>query len=189
LDKTSYKKDVSFPRWVSFCRILTSNFILFDWTEHFTSNGFTYFFIYFLVWHLTKCITTSVKTNVEFGREFSSELRQKIRLSIYGTSDLLTGTTRTGRVHPRRSAGRWVRRARVDGFFFKTVPYSSHTRARRGYTGTTGTDTGVLRHTGRQVGNGTGRRVKRYNGSVNRCNGSINRCNDLWNVITIYEML
>jgi hypothetical protein len=38
---------------------------------------------------------------------------------------------------------RWV--------FFKTIPYPSHTRARRGYTGTTGTSitgmgTGVLGH-------------------------------------------
>jgi hypothetical protein len=61
--------------------------------------------------------------------------------------------------------------------FFKTVPYMSHICARRGYT-----------DMGRRVGNGTGRRVKRYNDSVNRCNGSINhlqrfmkRYNDLLN--------
>jgi hypothetical protein len=91
---------------------------------------------------------------------------------------LPAGTAGTGRVHPRRAAGRActgtagrrVRRARVDGFFFKTVPYPSHTRARRRYTGTTGTDTEVLGHTGRQVGNGMGRRVKRYNDLLNRYN-------------------
>jgi hypothetical protein len=73
------------------------------------------------------------------------------------SSDLPAGT---GWVHPRRAAGRAdtdtagrrVRWARVDGFFFKTVPYPSHIRARRGYTGTTGTGTGVLGHTGRRVG-------------------------------------
>jgi hypothetical protein len=43
----------------------------------------------------------------------------------------------------------------------------SHTRVRRGYTGT---DTEVLGHTNRRVGNGTGRRVKRYNGLLNRYN-------------------
>jgi hypothetical protein len=63
-----------------------------------------------------------------------------------------------------------VRRARVDGFFSKTVLYPSHTRARRGYTDTTGTGTEVLGHTGRRVGNGTGRRVKRYNGLLNSYN-------------------
>jgi hypothetical protein len=40
------------------------------------------------------------------------------------------------------------RRARIDGFFFKIVPYMSYIRTRRGYTGTTGT--GVLGHTGRE---------------------------------------
>jgi hypothetical protein len=54
------------------------------------------------------------------------------------------------------------------GFFYKTVPYPSHTRARREYTGT---GTGVLGH--------TGRRVKRYNGLLNRYNVSANRYNDL----------
>jgi hypothetical protein len=62
-------------------------------------------------------------------------------------------------------------------FFFKTVPYPSHTCARRGYTGT---GTGVPGHTGRRVGNGTGRQVKRYN-------GLLNRYNDLWNVITFQQ--
>jgi hypothetical protein len=71
---------------------------------------------------------------------------------VMSPSDLQAGT---GRLHPRRAVDRagtgttdrWVRRARLDGFFFfKTVPYPSHTRARRGYTGTTGTDTGVLGH-------------------------------------------
>jgi hypothetical protein len=94
-------------------------------------------------------------------------------------SDLPAGTSGTGRVHPRRAAGRVgtgtagrrVRRAWVDGiFFFKTVPYPSHTRARRGYTGTMDTGTEVLGHTGRRVRNGTGRRVKRYNGLLNRYN-------------------
>jgi hypothetical protein len=47
--------------------------------------------------------------------------------------------------------GRRIRRVWVDGFFFfKTVPYPSHICARRGYTGTMGTDTGY---------SGTGRRV------------------------------
>jgi hypothetical protein len=79
-------------------------------------------------------------------------------------SDLRAGTAGTGRVHPR-----WVGRVRVrvDDFFFKTVPYPSHTRASRGYHGY---GYGVLRHTGRRVGNGTGRRVKRYNGLLNRYN-------------------
>jgi hypothetical protein len=60
------------------------------------------------------------------------------------SSDLPAGT---GRVHPRQAAGRAgtgmagrrVRRVRVDVFFFKTVPYPSHTRARRGYHGYGGT--------------------------------------------------
>jgi hypothetical protein len=87
-------------------------------------------------------------------------------------SDLPAGTAGTGRVHPRRAAdragtGTAGRRVRVD-FFFKTVPYPSHIRARRGYTGT-GTE--VLGHTGRgESGTGsvitfqkpffTGRRVR-----------------------------
>jgi hypothetical protein len=75
------------------------------------------------------------------------------------TSDLSADTAGTGRrVHPRRAAGRADTGRRV--IFFKTVPYPSHTCARRGYTGM---GTGVLGHTGRRVGNGTGRRVKRYN--------------------------
>jgi hypothetical protein len=49
--------------------------------------------------------------------------------------------------------GQRVRRALVDVFFFKTVPYPSHTRVRRGYTGTTGTG-----YSGTRVGeSGTGR--------------------------------
>jgi hypothetical protein len=43
-----------------------------------------------------------------------------------------------------------------------------------------GTGTEVLGHTGRRVGNGTGRRVKRYN-------GLLKRYNDLWNVITFQQ--
>jgi hypothetical protein len=67
---------------------------------------------------------------------------------LFGCNDLPAGTVVTGRVHMRRAAGRAgtgtagrrVRWARVDKvFFFKTVPYPSHTHARRGYTGTTGT--------------------------------------------------
>jgi hypothetical protein len=89
-------------------------------------------------------------------------------------SDLPAGTVGTSRVHPRWAAGRVgrrVRRARVDEFFFfKIIPYLSHTRARRGYTVTTGTGTGVLGYTGWRVGNGMGRRVKRYNGLLNRYN-------------------
>jgi hypothetical protein len=57
------------------------------------------------------------------------------------TIDLPAGTAGTGRVHPRQAAGtagtgtagRRVRRARVDEIFFQ-----NRTRARRGYTGTTG---------------------------------------------------
>jgi hypothetical protein len=40
----------------------------------------------------------------------------------YTISDLTAGTADTGRVHPRRTAGRRVRWARVDGFFF-SKPY------------------------------------------------------------------
>jgi hypothetical protein len=95
-------------------------------------------------------------------------------------SDLPAGTAGTGWVHPWRAAGtasRWVRRARVDNFFFKTVPYLFHIRARRGYTGT---GTGVLGHTGRRVGNGTGQRVGNGTGRwVKRYNGLLKRYNDL----------
>jgi hypothetical protein len=50
-------------------------------------------------------------------------------------------------------------------------------------TGTTGTGAGVLGHTGQQVGNGTDRRVKRYNGLLNRYNDLLNHYNDF--VITV----
>jgi hypothetical protein len=103
----------------------------------------------------------------------------------------------TDRVHPRRAtgtagtgtAGRRVRWARVDRFFFqnRTLPvsYSCPSRVHGyheyGYV--------VLGHTGRRVGNGTGRRVKRYNGFRNRYNVSANRYNDLWNVITFKQIV
>jgi hypothetical protein len=89
------------------------------------------------------------------------------------TIDLPAGTAGTGRVHPRQAAGtagtgtagRRVRRARVDEIFFKTVPVPVvGTRVPRG------TGTGVLGHTGRRVGYGTCRRVKRYNGLLNHYN-------------------
>jgi hypothetical protein len=56
------------------------------------------------------------------------------------------GTAGTGRVHPRRAAGRAgtasrrVRRAQVDGFFFQNHTLSVPV------AGTTGTGTGVLGH-------------------------------------------
>jgi hypothetical protein len=49
----------------------------------------------------------------------------------------------TGRVQPRRAADRAGTGRLV--LFFKIVSYSSHTRARRRYTGTTGTGTGKVR--------------------------------------------
>jgi hypothetical protein len=63
-------------------------------------------------------------------------------------------------------------------FFLKPYPIRLISVSVAGTTGT-GTGTGVLGHTGRRVGNGTGLPVKRYNDSINRCNGSINRYNDL----------
>jgi hypothetical protein len=94
---------------------------------------------------------------------------------------------RAGYTRGGRQVGRTrVRRARVDGFLF-SKPYP--TRARRGYMGTTGTGTEVLGHMGRQVGNGTGRRVKRYNGLLNRYNDLCNFITFQQTVITIYETL
>jgi hypothetical protein len=62
---------------------------------------------------------------------------------MYRARNLLTGTVGTGRTQSWRMAGRTgtdmagrqVGWARVDGFFFKIVPYMFHTRARLGCHG------------------------------------------------------
>jgi hypothetical protein len=90
---------------------------------------------------------------------FYFKLRQQKEISVLPAST----------VHPRRAAGRTDmgtagRRVRIDVFFFKTIPYLSHTRARRGYTGTTGTGTGYSGTRGGSKGR-AGTRVLDYSGT------------------------